>query len=160
MDTSHIYMFIDYDGVVKTYAEWLPNYNRRQIAPFSHSMIRILSYFAWRANLPAYFIPISSTPGSYNKAELKTMFEQEYGVYNLELHPQEPIVPVRLNRQDYVKNILQKYDVQYHLILDDEFLWYEHENLNYFRTDTYEGIKHDTFCKICNWIETINPLTE
>ena len=86
------------------------------------------------------------------------MFEQEYGVYNLELHPQEPIVPVRTNRQDYVKNILQKYDVQYHLILDDEFMWYENENLNYFRTDTFDGIKHDTFCQICNWIETINPL--
>ena len=155
MDASHIYMFIDYDGVVKTYAEWLPNYARRKQAPFSHSMIRILSYFAWCANLPAYFIPISSSPGDYSKEELKTMFEQEYGVHNLELHPLEPIVPVRQNRQDFVKSILQKYGVKYHLILDDEFMWYENQNLNYFRTDCYDGIKHDTFCEICDWIKTI-----
>ena len=30
MDTSHLYMFVDYDGVVKTFAENLPGRFNRQ----------------------------------------------------------------------------------------------------------------------------------
>ena len=41
---TYLYMFVDYDGVVKTYAEGFPTYHNREQAPFSHSMIRVLSY--------------------------------------------------------------------------------------------------------------------
>ena len=51
---TYLYMFVDYDGVVKTYAEGFPTYHNREQAPFSHSMIRVLSYIAWEAALPAY----------------------------------------------------------------------------------------------------------
>lgn len=50
---TYLYMFVDYDGVVKTYAEGFPTYHNREQAPFSHSMIRVLSYIAWEAALPA-----------------------------------------------------------------------------------------------------------
>ncbi len=43
---TYLYMFVDYDGVVKTYAEGFPTYHNREQAPFSHSMIRVLSYIA------------------------------------------------------------------------------------------------------------------
>lgn len=163
MDTSHLYMFVDYDGVVKTFAENLPGRFNRQKMPFSHSMIRVLSCIAWQARLPAYFIPITSSPGDYTPAELKRMFLEVYGVDNLDLHPDIPIVPVRKDRHIYVQNILAKYRPRYHLVLDDETFWYENQNLNYFRTDTYNGITHDVFsqigdfggcrldCPICNW---------
>ena len=36
---TYLYMFVDYDGVVKTYAEGFPTYHNREQAPFSHSMI-------------------------------------------------------------------------------------------------------------------------
>lgn len=40
MDTSHLYMFVDYDGVVKTYAENFPDELHDENMPFSMSMIR------------------------------------------------------------------------------------------------------------------------
>ncbi len=150
-----MYMFVDYDGVVKTFAENFPFYHEREKAPFSHSMIRILSCIAWKAKIPAYFIPISSTPGNYSKEELKAMFVNIYGVDNLDLHPDEEIVPVRTERDHYVKQILQKYQPQYHLVLDDEAFWYENKQLNYFRTDTYNGITHQVFCRLWDFAEEI-----
>ena len=80
---TYLYMFVDYDGVVKTYAEGFPTYHNREQAPFSHSMIRVLSYIAWEAALPAYFIPISSSPGKYSRKELEQMFRKVYQVDNL-----------------------------------------------------------------------------
>ena len=133
-------MFVDYDGVVKTYAEGFPTYHNREQAPFSHSMIRVLSYIAWEAALPAYFIPISSSPGKYSREELEQMFRKVYQVDNLFLHPEIEITPVRTDRQLYVRDILQKYQVQHHLVLDDEPFWYENQGLNYFQTDTFDGI--------------------
>ena len=47
---TYLYMFVDYDGVVKTYAEGFPTYHNREQAPFSHSMIRVLSYIAWESS--------------------------------------------------------------------------------------------------------------
>ena len=155
MDTSHLYMFIDYDGVIKTYAENFSDEFHHLDEPFSASMIRVLSNIANSAGLPAYFIPISSSPGSYSKAELTKILKNTYRVNNLELHPQEEIVPVRMDRAEYVKNILQKYNVAYHLILDDEFHWYEGKNLNYFRTDTFDGIRFETFLKLSEFAEQI-----
>lgn len=155
MDTTHLYMFVDYDGVIITFAEGLPiNYNRTKM-PFSHSAIRILSCIAERAHLPAYFIPISSSPGSYSKQELKVMFRQVYEVNNLDLHPDEPIVEVRLNRHLYIKNILAKYQPEHYLILDDEFFWYENQGLNYFRTDTQNGITHEVFNQMWDFADNI-----
>lgn len=155
MDTTHLYMFVDYDGVVKTYAENFPGLHDRQKMPFSHSMIRVLSYIAWKAELPAYFIPISSSPGQYTPAELKQIFLEVYNVDNLDLHPDITITPVRTNRHLYVKDILQKYQAQYHIVLDDEFFWYENQGLNYFRTDTYDGITHNIFNQIWDFAEKI-----
>ena len=63
MDTSHLYMFVDYDGVVKTYAENFPDELHDENMPFSMSMIRVLSNIAGLSGLPAYFMPISSSPG-------------------------------------------------------------------------------------------------
>ena len=125
---TYLYMFVDYDGVVKTYAEGFPTYHNREQAPFSHSMIRVLSYIAWEAALPAYFIPISSSPGKYSREELEQMFRKVYQVDNLFLHPEIEITPVRTDRQLYVRDILQKYQVQHHLVLDDEPFWYENRS--------------------------------
>ena len=142
---EHLYVFVDYDGVVKTYAEWFPTYIQRHSEPFSHSMINVLSFLAWEAHLPAYFIPMSSTPGNYSKEELETMFRDVYHIDNLFLHPEIPIAPVRTNRHSFVKEILQKYQVKYHLIFDDEDFWYQNQDLNYIKTDTYDGITHNAF---------------
>lgn len=150
-----MYMFIDYDGVVKTFAENFPFYHKRKSAPFSHSMMRVLSYIAWKAKMPAYFIPISSTPGNYSKGQLKTMFVNIYGINNLDLHPIEEIVPVRTDRHLFVKQILEKYQPRYHLVLDDEYFWYEKTELNYFQTDTYNGITHNVFCQLWDFAEQI-----
>ena len=70
MDTSHLYMFVDYDGVVKTYAENFPDELHDENMPFSMSMIRVLSNIAGLSGLPAYFMPISSSPGRLSKEEL------------------------------------------------------------------------------------------
>lgn len=155
MDASHLYMFVDYDGVVKTFAENFPFYHNRKKAPFSHSMMRVLSCIAWKAKMPAYFIPISSTPGNYSKEELKKMFVNVYGIDNLDLHPEEEIIPVRTNRHCFINQILEKYQVKYHIVLDDEDFWYKNQNLNYFQTDTYNGITHQVFCQLWDFAETI-----
>lgn len=55
MDTSHLYMFVDYDGVVKTYAENFPDELHDENMPFSMSMIRVLSNIAGLSGLPALF---------------------------------------------------------------------------------------------------------
>ena len=98
---------------------------------------------------------ITSSPGDYTPAELKRMFLEVYGVDNLDLHPDIPIVPVRKDRHIYVQNILAKYRPRYHLVLDDEAFWYENQNLNYFRTDTYNGITHDVFSQIWDFAANI-----
>ena len=155
MDTSQLYMFVDYDGVVKTYAENFPYELHDENMPSSMSMIRVLSNIAGLSGLPAYFMPISSSPGRLSKEELLTMFRCTYRVGNLELHPHEPVVPVRTERAEYVKKILKRYDVAYHLILDDEFHWYEGERLNYFQTHTFDGIRFETFLKVAEFAENI-----
>ena len=152
---TYLYMFVDYDGVVKTYAEGFPTYHNREQAPFSHSMIRVLSYIAWEAALPAYFIPISSSPGKYSRKELEQMFRKVYQVDNLFLHPEIEITPLRTDRQLYVRDILQKYQVQHHLVLDDEPFWYENQGLNYFQTDTFDGITHKVFLAMVKLAEEI-----
>ena len=156
MDNSHLYMFVDYDGVIKTYAENFSDEFHHFDEPFSASMIRVLSNIARTAGLPAYFIPISSSPGSYSKEDLARIFKDTYRVNNLELHPQEEIVPVRNNRTEYITNIIKKYNAAYHLILDDEFHWYEGKNLNYFRTDTFDGICFKTFLLLSEFAEQIH----
>ena len=100
-------MFVDYNGVVKTYAENFPDELHNENMPFSMSMIRVLSNIAGLSGLPAYFMPISSSPGRLSKEELLTMFRCTYRVGNLELHPHEPVVPVRTERAEYVKKILK-----------------------------------------------------
>lgn len=155
MDQTHLYMFVDYDGVVKTFVEGFPFRHNRDTAPFNHAMIQILSYIAWKSTLPAYFIPISASPGSYRKDQLKKMFQEVYGVDNLDLHPVEPITEIRTNRQFYIKDILNKYQVKYHLVLDDEFFWYENQGLNYFRTDTQNGITYEVFNQMWDFADHI-----
>ena len=51
-------MFVDYDGVVKTYAENFPDELHDENMPFSMSMIRVLSNIAGLSGLPAYFMPM------------------------------------------------------------------------------------------------------
>lgn len=157
---EHLYFFVDYDGVIKTFTEGFPVYHNRDKAPFNHSMLRILAYIAWEAGRRAYFIPISSSPGSYTKEELKKMFVEVYEIDNLDLHPEEPIQSVRTDRHLYVKNCIRKYDIKYYIILDDEFMWYQDQNLNYFRTDTYNGITHDVFCSLAEYANKIKLITK
>lgn len=156
---EHLYLFVDYDGVVKTFAEGLAVFHNREKEPFSHSMLRILSNVAWEANRRAYFIPISSSPGSYSKEELKKMFVEVYGIDNLDLHPEEPIQTVRKDRHLYVKKCLKKYNVKYHIVLDDEFFWYDKQGLKYFQTDTFDGITHEVFCKLMDYANIIKLIT-
>lgn len=46
-----MYMFVDYDGVVKTYAENFPDELHDENMPFSMSMIRVLSNIAGLSGL-------------------------------------------------------------------------------------------------------------
>ena len=83
------------------------------------------------------------------------MFRKFYQVDNLFLHPEIEITPVRTDRQLYVRDILQKYQVQHHLVLDDEPFWYENQGLNYFQTDTFDGITHKVFLSMVKLAEEI-----
>ena len=107
-----MYMFVDYDGVVKTYAENFPDELHDENMPFSMSMIRVLSNIAGLSGLPAYFMPISSSPGRLSKEELLTMFRCTYRVGNLELHTLSlhDALPISLSRSEpNAQNMSKKY---------------------------------------------------
>lgn len=156
MKKEPLYLFVDYDGVIRTFIEWNHYNNLEKSGPFNHNAMTLLSKIAEDSGRDTYFMPITGNPDISDKPLLQKIFHQKYGINNLKLHPDEPILPRRAERCDYVQECIRKYQIKNYLVLDDEDCGYSKRQMNYIKTDTYNGILFEHFIKMDDYIKKIN----
>lgn len=174
MGKNNFFLFMDFDGVLASWEDWLcsnKNINGKNYDCINNRKIKAVDIICSRyPNINFYFIPVSSWSRVFKlKNNLKQYFEDNK-IENLKIYDSHHWIDDRYEipgfktRHLRVANILQflreENGLDYisnknYMIFDDEQSdVYSYFNLRHICSDLYDGLMQKHFDEFCNYLET------
>lgn len=149
------YLFVDYDGVL---INW-----RTHFKEFDSHLIKELN---WAFNFHKFdtvvMVPISSCTYSKEREFKDAIMDTNRFVWN----PTEWAIPednCKRDRATGIKQYLKRHNVddRYYMVLDDEqSADYAYSNVRHIKTDMYDGITHNNYKQLCNYLDFLQTREE